>query len=157
MAVAVYRSEKLRFHTDLRVTFEALGNCQTNYRWLLTDLEANPLADGLPRELLPVEDGRLGNRWVDQWMSGERLDAIVREYDFQLIWGVLSGFDRTHTESSLPAGLPEAEGYTGSVRLSDALIEIVAFDSTFTAVAARDPHLEKSFGAFFPEAQFEHH
>jgi hypothetical protein len=155
VAVAVYQSEKMRFHTDLRVTFEALGNCQTNYRWLLTGFEVNPLADGLPPELLPVEDGR-GVRWIDQWMSGERLDEVLREYDFQLIWGVLSGFDRTHSESSLPAELPEAEGYTGSVRLSDAMIEIVAFDSTFTAVAARDPQLEKSFGAFFPEAQFDH-
>jgi hypothetical protein len=155
VAVAVYQSEKMRFHTDLRVTFEALGNCQRNYRWLLTGFEVNPLADGLPPELLPVEDGP-GVRWIDQWMSGERLDQILGEYDFQLIWGVLSGFDRTHSESSLPTERPQGEGYTGSVRLSDALIEIVAFDSTFTAVAARDPQLEKSFGAFFPEAQFDH-
>src|SRR3954447_6457517 len=93
VAVAIYRSDEMPFHTDLRVTFEALGNCQTNYRWLLSGLEVNALAAGLPPELLPVEDGH-GIRWIDQWMSGERLDEILREYDFQLIWGVLSAFDR---------------------------------------------------------------
>ena len=84
MAVAVYESEKLRFHTDLRVTFAALGNCQTDYRWLLTGFEVNSFGDGLPAELLAMECGS-GVTWLDQWISGARLDQIVSDYDFQLI------------------------------------------------------------------------
>ena len=44
------------------------------------------------------------------FISGEELDTIIKKEDFQLIWGVLSGFNKNFTlEEIMKYNLPYAE------------------------------------------------
>lgn len=147
MSVIVRDSPRLAFHTDLRAVVAALGGAHRDYLWFLSDIEAYPLRGGsLPVEFEPDPAG--GTH--DQWVTGDRLDEIANSHTLQVIWGVFSAFPR---EASFAGGLveprPTAEPWDRRTRHPDAEIEIVAFDSTFTAIAARDPKVEETFQRYF--------
>jgi hypothetical protein len=147
--VWLLKSARMPFHTDLRKVFEALGWCETQFRWLLSSVDAWPGVSGLPDELLPKDDA------ISIWVSGSRLHEIVTSYDFQLVWGVLLGFDLNHSldEEMELTRSPTPLDFRGAIQHPAAALAIVAFDSTWTAVAARDRELEQAFASYFPEAR----
>jgi hypothetical protein len=134
------------YHTHLREVFRALGDCETRVRWLLSGMWAigNPTLPGERLDEAP-----------DVWVSGERLQEIVEGFRFQLVWGSLSGFPPDHelNESEELANAPSPLQFRGAIQYPNAEIEIVAFDSSFTAVVARDSELEQAFKAHFAEAR----
>ena len=69
-----------RYYTYLKKVFEAIGNVQQDYNWLITDCEC------CPRN---IETEKLLNAEYC-WITGEQLTEIVLEEDFQWIWAVLS-------------------------------------------------------------------
>lgn len=153
MTLVVRESPRMRFHTDLREVVSALDGVHLGYRWFLSDIEAGPIGvvASLPLELQYDSAGEA----QDCWLTGTRLDEIANQYDFQLIWGVLSA---VHPEA-VPEGKnleprPIADGHppTGTIQHPDAQIEIVAFDSTFTAITARDTEVEAAFGRYFSQS-----
>ena len=69
-----------QYYTYLRKLFEAIGNRQTEYNWLITDCvcyPANPKTAAMLREKYC-------------WITGEDLTELVEQEDFQWIWAVLS-------------------------------------------------------------------
>jgi hypothetical protein len=137
---------------DLREVVAALDGAHLAYRWFLSDIEANRIGveASLPVELQLDAAGDT----ADCWLSGARLDVIANHYDFQLIWRVLSAFHpEAVPERTNPEPRPIAEGHspTGMIQHPDAQIEIIAFDSTFTAISARDTEVEAAFGRYFSQ------
>lgn len=147
MSVIVRDSPRLAFHTDLREVAAALGGVHREYLWFLSDIEAFPLRGGsLPPEFEPDPTGETH----DQWVTGDRLDEIANSHTLQVVWGVFSAFPRdTSLAGELVEPRPTAEPWDRRTRHPDAEIEIVAFDSTFTAIAARDNRVERAFQRYF--------
>jgi hypothetical protein len=148
VTVIVRDSPRLTFHTDLREVVAALDGVHRDHLWFLSDIEAAPLGDAP----LPVEfewDAAVGGTH-DHWVTGERFDEIARRHRLQLIWGVLSGFPRdTPLAGNDLEPRPTAEPWDQRTRHPDAEIELVAFDSTFTAITAREPQVEEAFRRYF--------
>jgi len=147
MYVLLDRSERMKYHTDLAVVFEALGGRQKEYNWLITDLECNHY----PPEFPPGEP---------KWLTGEELTDLVTRHDIQFVWAVLSGFrpgvllDLDHL-----AKYPYADGNPGfwekAVQIQHPLatVEIVCWDATSTLLLSKDEDLTARFCHFFPDAE----
>ena len=129
-------------YTYMKKLFEAIGNRQTEFNWLITDCICYP--DN------PKTDAMLSKDYC--WISGDELTEIVGQEDFQWIWAVLSGFDKSVTlEEVLKYDFPRAEDYNGfwskptSMQHPLARIEIVPWDSTMTMIFSDDKNIIDSF------------
>ena len=146
---AISRDDE-KYYTYLKKVFDAIGNKQREYNWLITDCECYPDNKEI-RELLNEEYC---------WVSGEKLTEMVNQEDFQWIWAVLSGFDKSIELSQiLKYDLPYAEGYTGfwnkPITLQHPLskIEIVPWDSSLTLILSEDETIINSFMNSFPHSE----
>lgn len=120
---------------------------QKDYNRLLTDIVAYP-------ETKEYQD-LFSKQYC--WLSGEELTNIIEEEDFQWIWGVLSGFDKSiDIKEILNHSLPYADGYEGfwkdllSLQHPLASIEIVAWDSSLSLIISRDRQIINDFRLNFP-------
>jgi hypothetical protein len=148
-----------KYYTYLREVFDALGDEQKNYNWLVTDSELYPK---LPeaKKLYTQSFDLLGPKGVRKrfpapefcFLSGEELTEIVHKENIQWIWAVLSGFDKSiPREEILRYPLPWADGYTGfwknplSLQHPLAEIEIVPWDASLTLVLSKRRELVERF------------
>ena len=146
-------NERIRkWYTSLGDVFDAIGDGQQRFNWLITDDVINTHSQAL--EALST-----GSRWKYEdgkkvgfpapapeycFLSGEELTSIVRQDDSQWIWGVLSGFEKEiPLEEILKYPLPEADGYEGfwknppSMQHPLATLEIVPWDSSLILFFSR--------------------
>lgn len=140
-------SEGEKRFTNMRHVFNGINNAQLNYNWLITNCDCYHTAP----EIQSIHVSEYS------WLSGEELTEIVNKYDFQWVWAVLSGFDKSIPLSEvLEFELPSADGYTGfwqnpiSIQHPLASIEIVAFDSALTLVISKDAKIVNDFRKAFP-------
>ena len=136
-----------KYYTYMKKVFDAIGNKQKDYNWLITDCECYP-DDKKIRELLNKEYC---------WISGDELTRIVQKKDFQWIWAVLSGFEKdVELSDVLKYDLPYANGYEGfwekplTFQHPLAKIEIVPWDSALTLIFSDDKEIVDSFINYFP-------
>ena len=126
-----------KYYTYMKKLFEAIGNRQTEFNWLITDCICYP--DD------PKTDAMLSKDYC--WISSDELTEIVGQEDFQWIWAVLSGFDKSVTLE---------EDYNGfwikpiSMQHPLARIEIVPWDSTMIMIFSDDKNIIDSFRAAYP-------
>lgn len=139
-----------KYYTYLKKLFDAIGNRQTEYNWLITDCTCYPEN--------PKTDTMLRKDYC--WISGEDLTELVTQEDFQWIWAVLTGFDKSVKLSEvLKYDLPYAEDYNGfwskpiSMQHPLARIEIVPWDSTMTMIFSDDKNIIDSFRAAYPQSE----
>ena len=137
-------------YTYLKKIFDAIDNKQKDYNWLITDCECYPNNQGI-KELLNREYC---------WISGEDLTEMINQEDFQWIWAVLSGFDKSIELSEvLKYDLPYANGYSGfwnkPLTLQHPLsgIEIVPWDSSLTLILSKNSKVVDAFMKSFPHSQ----
>lgn len=135
------------YYTNLRKVFKAFNNIHLEYNWLITECCAYPENEDI-EELLSREYC---------FISGEELDTIIKKEDFQLIWGVLSGFNKKFTlEEIMKYTLPYAEDnkdiWENPVCIQHPLseIEIISWDSDKTVLISKDENLLGSFKSNFP-------
>lgn len=135
------------YYTYLKETFLSINGVQNNYNWLLTDVVAYPKT--------PDFSGLLSKGFC--WLSGEELTRMIETEDFQWIWGVLSGFEKSiDCEQVMNYPLPLADGYEGfwknpiTLQHPLATIEIVAFDSSLTMIMSKDEEIIKNFRKHYP-------
>lgn len=135
------------YYTHLLKVFQAIGDEQIKYNWLITNLECYPKGE----EALEL----FSREFV--WISGEQLTDIIYEEDFQFIWGVFSGFSKDiPLEEVLKYDLPFADGYEGfwvdNVNIQHPLadIEIVAWDSSLMLFISKNDNLVDKFVDGFP-------
>lgn len=134
------------WYTQMGRVFDAIKNQQTNYNWLITDMDCVPGK---------IDECCSGKDYC--WLTGEELTKNVRADDGQWVWAVLSGFEKS---IPLPEILnypqPYADGYTGfwknplSIQHPLAVIEIVPWDSSLTLFFSKQENLVRDFLNFFP-------
>ena len=136
-----------KYYTYLKKLFDAINNKQLEYNWLITDCTCYPENQ--------KTDAMLRRNYC--WLTGEELTDLVTQEDFQWIWAVLSGFDKSVELSDvLKHELPYAEGYEGfwskpvSMQHPLAKIEIVPWDSSMTMIFGDDKGIIDSFRAAYP-------
>lgn len=136
-----------KYYTYLRKVFDAIGNRQNEYNWLITNCECYPATQEFS-EMLDKDYC---------WLSGDELTSIVNAEDFQWIWAVLSGFSKDIPLAKvLESPLPFADGYTGfwkntvSIQHPLASIEIVPWDSSLTLLISNQKNLVDDFMKAFP-------
>jgi len=136
-----------KYYTYMKKLFDAIGNRQTEFNWLITDCICYP---GNPKT-----DAMLSKDYC--WISGDELTGLVVQEDFQWIWAVLSAFDKSVAlDDVLKYDLPRAEDYDGfwsrpiSMQHPLARIEIVPWDSTMTMIFSDDKSIIDSFKDGYP-------
>ena len=113
----------VKFYTDMRLMFKALGISAADYAWYISDIETKFSPAGFSSD--------------DQWMSGEALLQLVSENQVQFIWAVFSAVPKGFRAEVLDG--PYADGnrdywHTDKVapQLTGALFEIACVDSSCT-------------------------
>jgi hypothetical protein len=139
-----------KYYTYLKKLFDAINNKQLECNWLITDCTCYPEN--------PKTDAMLRKDYC--WLNGEELTDLVKQEDFQWIWAVLSGFDKSVELSDiLKYDLPYAEDYEGfwskpiSMQHPLAKIEIVPWDSSMTMIFSDDKGIIDSFRAAYPYSE----
>lgn len=142
--------EKLRseYFTNMKDVFDAIGNIQTNYNWLITDYECN---------IYPSNKIPFNNPYI--WIDGQTLANIVMENEIQFIWGVFSAFEKhISLNSVLNHKLPFADGnkelWDADIRIQNPLaeIEIISWDSGLLLVISKDEKIIDNFLKGYPNA-----
>lgn len=165
MVYGAINERNREWYTRLGDVFDAIGDEQLRFNWLITDDEINARSPAL--EALST-----GSRWKYEdgkpvgfpvpapeycFLSGEELTSIVRQDDSQWIWGVLSGFERdVPLEEILKYPLPESDEYKGfwknplTLQHPLATVEIVPWDACLVLVMSRQKELVDRFMAAWP-------
>lgn len=137
------------WYTHLGKVFDAIKNKQIDYNWLITDIDCF--------------SQRIYKYCGDNdycWLTGEELTQIIHEEDFQWIWAVLSGFDKSIPLAEiLKYPQPYVIDYEGfwsnpiSIQHPLATIEIVPWDSALTLFFSTQKELVEDFLKFFPYSE----
>ena len=136
-----------KYYTYLQKIFDAIGNRQTEYNWLITDCECFPKSPEI--ESLFLQEYC--------FLSGDELTDIIKQEDFQWIWAVLAGFKKDIPfEEIMKHPLPFANGYDGfwknplSIQNPLAGVEIIPWDSSLTLVLSEDKSIVDAYMSAFP-------
>ena len=134
-----------RYYSYLGKVFAAIGNAQRNYNWLISYPDCFPATP---------EFGALLAR-EHCWLTGEELTEMIRQEDFQWVWGVLSGFAKDISwEKVMEYPVPDADSpgfwrYPLVLEHPLASLEIAAFDSSMTLLVSREKKHVDGFRTFF--------
>lgn len=149
MAYGVILQKGQKWYTDLNFVFQAAGNVQTNYSWLITDWECNQPVKELDCAS-QIRHETESRRYC--WMSGDELTEMIQKYkNLQFIWGVFSGLPKTISkEQALSCPLPCADSdlfWKNPVFLQHPLaeLEIVPQDSSLVLFLAKERKLAEEF------------
>ncbi len=149
MVYGVIEEKAEKFYTYLPKIFDAIGNVQGNYNWLITDCSCNIT---IPIEMEVEKNGYC-------WISGEELTEVVTKEHIQWIFAVLSGFPKDiPLEDVLKYPLPLSQipsFWQNPISIQHPLaeIELVPWDSCRTLLFSRDKLLVDRFRAAYPESQ----
>ncbi len=138
------------FYTDMKRVFDAIGDRQRNYNWLITGCECYPAN--------PETEAMLRQNYC--WLDGEALTDVVEKERFQWVWAVLSGFEKTVSPADvLKYDLPYADGYEGfwktplTLQHPLAKVEIVPWDSSLTLILSEDEEIVRDFRRNCPSSE----
>lgn len=136
MNLILERTDQIKFYTNMRLVFSALGISAVDYDWFISDIETNYYGTEFTSE--------------DQWMEGHALQSFVNENEVQFIWAVFSavpkGYRRSVPVAPYVEGNPDFwNGKEISPQLDGALFEIACWDSSATILVGLPPKLEESF------------
>ena len=139
-------SDKMEFHTHLKIVLSPIIDDLKDLNWLISDLEYHSTNPNLP----------INNEQDYFILSSEQFKTLVAA-DAQIIWGVILGIPGTSTVNVDQNNLPYAEfndlvWKNGNIQHPEAIIEIVCFDSGYTIVKFRDQGLSAKFEDYFDEA-----
>ncbi|EEL30037.1 hypothetical protein bcere0018_9450 [Bacillus cereus Rock1-15] len=94
------------------------------------------------------------------WIAGEDLSNLVKKYNPQFIWGVLSAFDKSiNIDINNLLVEPYANGNEGlwvpspNIQHPQAKLEIVCWDSYVTLFFSKDEDIDDKFQDYFKSAK----
>jgi hypothetical protein len=141
----IQHTEKLEFHTNLKELLKPILTDIKDFNWVISDF------DFISDKSLPI------NYEHDFFvLSSDEFEEILKS-EMQLIWGVVSGFPKDQKIILDENDLPYAEGNdliweNENFQLQNSVIEIIAFDSSYSIIKFKDEKLSNQFKAYFDEA-----
>ncbi|MFI8707996.1 hypothetical protein ACIGHG_13120 [Bacillus sp. NPDC077411] len=146
--------EEMKYHTDLRIIFDAFQGRQLEFNWLVTDLECvTNSKKGI------IESHPIVNQDVI-FITGEELNQFINTYEVQFIWGVFSAFDKSiNININQLSVKPYASGnnnfWNGNpvIQHPSAVLEIVCWDSSLTLLLSKDKDIDSKFQRYFKSAK----
>lgn len=143
----IKNNKQLKFHTDLNVLLRPIENEIKGLKWIVSDLDINTSE----LQKLPI------NYEKDRFLISSSEMDIIRGTDTQIIWGVFSGItDETEIDME-QIEIPYAEGNdeiweNGHLQIEHSVIEIIAWDSSYSIVKFTDKEMSDKFKSYFDEA-----
>ncbi|PRT31144.1 hypothetical protein MYW48_05380 [Bacillus cereus] len=141
-------------HTVLASVFDSFQGREKEFNWLITDIEIvahqeEKLIRDYPKMSHPIV-----------WIAGEDLSNLVKKYNPQFIWGVLSAFDKSiNIDINNLLVEPYANGNEGlwvpspNIQHPQAKLEIVCWDSSLMLLLSNDININDKFRNYFKEAR----
>ncbi|PDY52243.1 hypothetical protein [Bacillus toyonensis] len=141
-------------HTVLDSIFDSFQGMEKEFNWLITDLEIATLQD----EELIRNYPKLSHPIV--WIAGEDLSNLLKKYNPQFIWGVLSAFDKSiNIDINNLLVEPFANGNeelwvpSPNIQHPQATLEIVCWDSSLMLLLSKDINIDDKFRNYFKDAR----
>ncbi|HDV8363908.1 hypothetical protein [Bacillus sp. FSL R5-0585] len=141
-------------HTVLASVFDSFQGREKEFDWLITDMEIvahqeEKLIRDYPKMSYPIV-----------WIAGEDLSDLVKKYNPQFIWGVLSAFDKSiNIDINNLLVEPYANGNeelwvpSPNIQHPQATLEIVCWDSHVTLFFSKDEDIDDKFQDYFKSAK----
>ncbi|MFL1662264.1 hypothetical protein [Bacillus cereus] len=141
-------------HTVLASVFDSFQGREKEFNWLITDMEIvahqeEKLIRDYPKMSYPIV-----------WIAGEDLSNLVKKYNPQFIWGVLSAFDKSiNIDIHNLLVEPYANGNEGlwvpspNIQHPQAKLEIVCWDSYVTLFFSKGEDIDDKFQDYFKSAK----
>ena len=146
----IKNTKKLRSHTQLINLLTNDWIDIDNYNWFLSDLDVVNYAD-YEGNVLPIN-------FMDNYHlpTNENFKIIV-DSGLQVIWGVISAVNKQEKPNFNDAQIPFVEGNdmiwnSNYFQVSNSVVEITAWDSSYTIVKFKDEKLSNRFQLYFTEA-----
>ncbi|MHC8670384.1 hypothetical protein ACYX6U_21840 [Bacillus cereus] len=137
-------------HTVLASVFDSFQGREKEFNWLITDMEIVAQQE----EKLIRDYPKMSHPIV--WIAGEDLSNLVKKYNPQFIWGVLSAFDKSiNIDIHNLLVEPYANGNEGlwvpspNIQHPQAKLEIVCWDSYVTLFLSKDEDIDDKFQDYF--------
>ena len=143
----IKNSQKLLFHTDLKTLLFPIENDIQNFKWFFSDLEINTSE----LDKIPI------NHNEDFFNISNYEMNLIRNSDTQIIWGVISAIELNQLINIDLNNLPFADGNDkvwsiNNFQIEGSIIEIIAWDSSYTIIKFRNKNLSDKFKKYFDEA-----
>ena len=140
MNLIIEDTVQIEYFTHLPQIFNTLKLDCKGFDWYLSDIETNGF---------DIQDG---------WYTGEELSQLIEENDIQFIWGVISAVKKGNRP--IVSNTPYADGNSDfwnipniKTQLSEALFEIVSWDSSATILIGLNDELTKNFTSVYSDAK----
>lgn len=129
------------YYTDILKVVNAIGGRSLNYNWLITEIETNT-----------------GDYFYEEYviLSNDELLDNLENKEIQWIWGTFSAIPKKYKqEEILKYNLPGVENIDKKeIKIQHPLaeIEIIAYDSTFVQLIAKDKTIAEKFKKLYKKA-----
>lgn len=129
------------YYTDILKVVNAIGGRCLNYNWLITEIETST-----------------GDYFYEEYviLSNDELLDNLENKEIQWIWGTFSAIPKKYKqEEILKYNLPGVENIDKKeIKIQHPLaeIEIIAYDSTFVQLIAKDKTIAEKFKKLYKKA-----
>lgn len=129
------------YYTDILKAVNAIGGRSLNYNWLITEIETST-----------------GDYFYEEYviLSNDELLDNLENKEIQWIWGTFSAIPKKYKqEEILKYNLPGVENIDKKeIKIQHPLaeIEIIAYDSTFVQLIAKDKTIAEKFKKLYKKA-----
>lgn len=129
------------YYTDVLKVVNAIGGRSLNYNWLITEIETST-----------------GDYFYEEYviLSNDELLDNLENKEIQWIWGTFSAIPKKYKqEEILKYNLPGVENIDKKeIKIQHPLaeIEIIAYDSTFVQLIAKDKTIAEKFKKLYKKA-----
>lgn len=129
------------YYTDILKVVNAIGGRSLNYNWLITEIETST-----------------GDYFYEEYviLSNDELLDNLENKEIQWIWGTFSAIPKKYKqEEILKYNLPGVENIDKKeIKIQHPLaeIEIIAYDSTFVQLIAKDKTIAEKFKKLYKKA-----
>jgi len=142
----IRNKKKLKYHTNLNELLSSEWIDLDNYNWFLSDIELTFFEQNT---LLDINQEYFK-------LSSEEFKLFVKS-ESQVIWGIISAIKKNEEIIFDSNNLPFADGNSNlwendNLQIENSVLEIIAWDSSYTILKFLDENLSKKFKESFDEA-----
>lgn len=143
----IKNSKKIKYQTDLEEILKPIWNDLLNYSWIITDVDF-------------ITDYQIPLNFENDYFFFDRKEfEKIMKNDTQIIWGVISAVN--NDTKIVAEKLSKTSSESGEVweentfLIPESILEIVAYDSTYTILKFKEEKLSEKFKNYFGEEALE--